>query len=608
MRIAGIITALCAAGALAGATAGDAWAQSAPRFEPLPFPKSIFTLDDLGTTDFDDDGDLDVFTTNHLAVQLLMANDGSGGFEDRLTAEHLNQTPAIPGWEDEPNEPLDASAPGLYIFRSSGITLRAVGQPVSGQMRFLAPVTVRGATGGAQFRVDPDTTQKLPENVAQFSMQPNSTVDMKPASSGLPVEVSIDPSFPLRNVYVGRRKVHPPASSFTLYQRDRHGMAWADFNRDGRTDVFITRGGVSGNINSYRGAVQDELQLGTSSGFHNAIAGSGIGKGDCRGRAAEVVDFNRDGLLDIFTDCFGSSPKLFRQRANGTFKSVSGKLKRSHVRGNPFEWIDLDGDGVPELVTARKRRFVVYERRRHKWDVAQSFRGRHEANAQKLTVADFDEDGDPDLFAAAKTGSSLLVNHRGKLRKVRPGSVGLPSRALTANWVDYDNDGYADLHLIPGGLFRQLPDRHFARTGLALPGPNPVRAIASWFDIDNDGDRDALLGVRRADQGRYTDFSLLRNTGSTGHWLEFELTGPPGNREAVGGSVSVTANGRTQTGWVGQSDGSHLSLGHYRLYFGLGPATAASARVTWPDGTVQELGSVTADRIVSVTRASARRR
>jgi len=610
MRIAGAVIASCACAVLAVASAADAWAQGDGRFEQLPFPELSWTLDDLGVTDYDDDGDIDVFTTNHLSTQLLMSNDGSGAFEDRLTAEYLNQTPAIPGWEDDPNVPEDVSEEGLYIFRRSGIALQTIGasESVSGQMRFLAPVTVKGSTGAAQLRVDPDTSEEPPRNVANFVMHGRSTLDMKPESSGLPVEVSIDPSYPLDKVFIGRRGVHPPASTFTLYQRDRHGMAWADFNRDGRSDVFITRGGVSGNIKTYRGAVQDELQLATDSGFRESIGGSGIGKGECRGRAAVAVDYNRDGLLDIFNDCFGSSPRLFRQLGSGAFKSVSGKLARANVKGTPFEWIDLGGDGKDELVAARKRRFVVYRLKGRKWERVQSLRGRHEANAQKLTIADYDSDGDPDIFAASKSGSSLLVNRRGKLHKVRPASIGLPSRALTANWVDYDNDGLTDLHLIPGGLYQQLPNRRFARSGLAQPGPGPVKAVASWFDIDSDGARDAVLGVRHQGEGRYTELSLLRNDGPIGHWLEVDLRGLPGNREAIGAKVSATAAGRTQTQWVGQSDGAHLSLGHYRLYFGLGGATAAALRVTWPDGAVQEVGSVGADRIVRVTRASARRR
>jgi hypothetical protein len=51
---------------------------------------------------------------------------------------------------------------------------------------------------------------------------------------------------------------------------------------------------------------------------------------------------------------------------------------------------------------------------------------------------------------------------------------------------------------------------------------------------------------------------------------------------------------------VGQSEGSHLSQGHYRVYFGLGAATSAKLEVRWPDGSMQRLGPVDADRVVGV--------
>jgi ASPIC and UnbV/FG-GAP-like repeat len=602
VRRLGLLAAAAACAAVALASAAPAGAQSDGWFVERPFADPSFTLDDLGVVDYEGDGDLDVFTTNHLSTQLLMANDGTGSFADRLTAAGLNQTPEFPGWEDDPNVP-DQSAPGLYIYREGGIVVRLVGEEraVSGQIEFLAPVTVAEATG-AQVSVTRDFAQQPPRNVARFSMAGGSTLRLIPESTGLPIAVSIDPPYQPADVFVGRRKVTPSAPQFTLYQRDRHGMAWADYNHDGHIDAFVTRGGVSGNIKRYEGVIQDELLLGDGSGFRDAIAGTGITKGTCRGRAAGAVDYNRDGLIDVFADCFGDSPMLFRQRRNGSFKNVSGPLERARVRGTAFEWLDLHERGGEELIAARTKKFDVYSRRRGKWARAEPVKGRHDANAQKLAVADYDNDGDPDVFAAAKSGSSLLVNRRGRLERRRPQSVGLPSRALTANWVDYDNDGLADLHLVPGGIFRQVARHRFAQTGLALPGDPAVRAIASWFDFNADGARDAVLAVRRDTVGKHTELRLLENVGAAGHWLEVELTGPPGNRQALGAKVSAKVPGKTLTQWVGQSDGSQLSQGHYRLYFGLGTATGASLKVTWPDGSVRRLGAVGADRIVRIAQ------
>jgi ASPIC and UnbV/FG-GAP-like repeat len=588
---------VCIAGTLAGG--GPAWGQSDDSFAQRAFPASTSTFDDLGVVDYEGDGDLDVFTTNHLTTQLLLANDGSGSFEDRLTAARLNQTPAFPGWEDKAPPP-NRAAPGLYVYRSDGVVLTTVGegQAVSGELRFLTPVKVRDRSGATATLARRGSAGR----VARFSMAGDSTVRLDPKSAALPVEVTIDPPFSLSRVFVGPRRISPTSHRFALQVRDRHGMAWADYNHDGHLDAFITRGGVSGKIGRYRGVVQDELQLGEGATFHNGLAGSGIGKGTCRGRAAAAVDYNRDGLLDIFAACFKASPKLYRQRANGRFRDVSRPLRKSQVEGTAFAWVDVNGRGEQELLAARRGSFAVYRPRKAGWRRAQTIRGRHDGPVNKLALADYDNDGDPDVFAASKSGSTLLVNRRGRLRPKKPKSIGLPSRSLTANWVDYDNDGRVDIHVVRGGLYAQGRTGRFSRTGRARAGGGAEKATAAWFDADGDGSRDAALAVQHRGPGKVASLSLLENIGPVGHWLEVELTGPPGNRQAIGARVSAAVHGETQTQWVGQNDGSHLSQGHYRLYFGLGGATSASVKVTWPNGSVRSLGSVTADRILRVSQ------
>jgi hypothetical protein len=352
-----LVAGVCIASTLA--SAGPAWSQSDGWFAQRAFPASAQTFDDLGAVDYEGDGDLDVFTTNHVTTQLLLANDGSGSFEDRLTAARLNHTPAFPGWEDKAPPP-DRAAPGLYVYRGDGVVLTTVGagQAVSGELRFLTPVKARDRSGA---RVSL-ARRGGGRSVARFSMSGDSTVRLDPRSAALPVEVAIDPPHSPSRVFVGPRRITPTSPRFALYVRDRHGMAWADYNRDGKLDAFITRGGVSGKIGRYKGIVQDELQLGEGATFHDGIARSGIGKGTCRGRAAAAVDYNRDGRLDVFAACFKDTPKLYRQRANGRFRDVSRALRRSRVEGTAFGWVDVNGRGGQELLAARKRGFAVYRR------------------------------------------------------------------------------------------------------------------------------------------------------------------------------------------------------------------------------------------------------
>ena len=105
---------------------------------------------------------------------------------------------------------------------------------------------------------------------------------------------------------------------------------------------------------------------------------------------------------------------------------------------------------------------------------------------------------------------------------------------------------------------------------------------------------------------RLTSTSETENRSPAQHWLQVDLWGGPGNRNAVGSVVEVVSEAGKQTRRVGEAEGSHFSQGHYRVYFGLGASQApVDLRVIWPDGTVQNLAGVPPDRRVRVSRVEA---
>jgi hypothetical protein len=592
---------------LVAASAPHAVASPAtPAFTQRDIDLATQLLFDLGVTDFDADGDLDVFTVNHNDRASLLANQGGGSFLDRLTAVNLDQTPQFPGFE-VPAAP-NLSEDGIYIYRTPGndaaegalrIAVRA--QPdeeTSGRVRFLFPVAVN-RDGGADVSIDFDPGTTPPRYTARFSSQGNALIELEPEQMAAPIEVAIDDAVPTSRIRVGPLAIPPSSNRFNLTLRDRHGMAWADFNRDRLTDVFIARGGLKRRVAEFPGLISDELMLGDGVGFRDVIDSSGIVKGACRGRETSPVDFNSDGRLDVFYGCRSSYPVLWRHNEDGTFTNRSAKLVRGKVIGSHYRWLDLDGDGDEELFVSRRERLIAFERRkRGRWKRRQALRTHGEAQVRP-TVADYDDDRDPDMFVPSAGGNTLVINRKGKLRARAPGRFGLPKhRSFAASWVDYDNDGRTDLYTAPQGIFRRTGKRRFARTGLAVSSPGTLDAFASWFDYDGNGTRDAVVANADPSFGS----TLFENLGRDRHWLQIELSGENGAYPAVGARVRVRARGRVQTQWVGQADGSRFSLGHYRMYFGLGDAEEATeVRVLWPDGTRHVLDDVGADRLVRVT-------
>jgi hypothetical protein len=559
-----------------------------------------FHLFDLGTVDYDDDGDLDLYTLNHLGRQSLLANDGAGAFSERLYDARLEQARGFPGWEDD-EPPRPQGEPGLYLASRSGLSLRSVDvKRVRGTVQLLfrpgleaegrASATIRRRSGP-----DPDRW------IVDYELRRDARLRIEPPRKAQPYQVRVRRPFPLDRVFVGAQEVNPRDRRFQLYLRDRHGMAWADIAGDAQTDVFIVRGGLRGRIKDLVGAISDELLVGSDGRFRPAPRGRSLRKGACRGRATGAADLTGDGRLDLFATCKSDGPKVYRGSPSGRFTSTAA-LRRAGAGGDVIEVVQLDNDPPLEVVVTYDGRFEVFERGSGGWRRTQTVPARHSArlNAQ-VAAGDADGDGDQDLLVSAQSGSTLLRNNEGRLNEMSPKRFGLPGSGLAAAWGDHDNDGDLDLAAVPGGLYRQDGGFGFTRVGDFDVVDNPAEARIAWPDLDGDGRRDPVIAARSRASARRFDTDAFFNQSSAGHWLALDLRGRALNRQAVGGRVRLRAGGEVQTHWVGESETSVYSQGHHRVYAGLGDATTATVEVRWPNGRVRDYGPFAADQLVEIS-------
>ncbi len=120
----------------------------------------------------------------------------------------------------------------------------------------------------------------------------------------------------------------------------------------------------------------------------------------------------------------------------------------------------------------------------------------------------------------------------------------------------------------------------------------------AFGDFDNDGDLDILI------MNMNEPPSLLRNdmTGAN-HWLKVRLIGVASNRSAIGAQVIATYGDRRQAQAV-LAQSSYLSVNDRRLHFGLGAETKASLEIRWPNGRVETISNVAADRMVTIKEGS----
>ena len=562
-------------------------------------------LFDIGVSDFNRDGFLDLFTTNHKFHPALLANDGAGNFTDLTGFTSMGPDPQFPGLEYL--TPPAITDNGLYLYATDStkenlpgvIHLRANGVGASGRLTFGADnINVLRAQGGS---VEVGRTPSG-QPTADFNAPPGAQIDIQAVHIDLPISVSVDDPLPASSIRVGTAAIQSTTNQFVLTLRDRHGYAFADLLGDAATDVFAVSGGLGGGIRlpGYDGAVQDELLALNGFSYVNSTVGSGLTKGACRGRQAAAVDINDDNMLDLFEGCDGAPPKVYLQRSRGEFESIDPP----DTIATTYRWINLGRGRRPELLAADPAGIRVFAYTDTGWQLEQNIVGN--ARLGKVTqfaVADYNSDGEIDVLAVAPTGNTLLRNRNGRLRSVSLRDVGVPRKSYAASFVDYDNDGRLDLDLVPQGLLQGVKGNTFGRTGMldTKDEDGVGAAITNWFDYDNDGLRDPVIETGNSAFARRAHVSRRHNLGPGGHWLEVDLQGSGGNLQAIGSRVAIRAGARTQYGWVGQSDDSRESQGHYRLYFGLGDDDRVrKLAIRWADGARSTLRDLAVDRLITI--------
>ena len=171
-----------------------------------------------------------------------------------------------------------------------------------------------------------------------------------------------------------------------------------------------------------------------------------------------------------------------------------------------------------------------------------------EAGALTNAFADFDNDGDLDLFVGFRgKPNRLYQNDKGKFKDVAA-QVGLADSDVTrtAAWGDYNGDGHMDLFV--GFVSRSKSwnrlyhndggGKHFTdvtkSAGVKLTGSFRQ---ASWIDFDNDGDMDLFVGLRdkpnvlfQNSNGKFIDLAKQlgiddsRRTGGAA-WFDYDKDG-----------------------------------------------------------------------------------
>jgi hypothetical protein len=381
------------------------------------------------------------------------------------------------------------------------------------------------------------------------------------------------------------------------------GATWVDYNRDGHLDLFVAsyldfdparipKPGASAFCRYMdvpvncgpRGLTATGHKLYRNNGdgtFLDVTEAAGVGS--IKGRyamTAVAADYDDDGWPDIYLACDSTPSVLLLNNHDGTFREEG--LERG---------VALSQDG-------------------------------QEQAGMGVGIGDVDLDGRTDLFVTHfMNDTPALFSNQGKgwfeESSLRAG-LGVETRYVGWGAViaDFDNDGWPDLFVATGSIYPELEARHreypfrtprvlyrnlrngkfeelIEEAGLGVSACHSSRGCAAG-DFDNDGDLDLLI------MNMNEPPSLLRNdTKSANHWLKVKLIGTKSNRSAIGSRVTAEYGGHKQLQEL-TAQSSFYSVNDCRLHFGLGASSTADLTVKWTNGRVDTLPRVAADQLIVI--------
>jgi hypothetical protein len=231
---------------------------------------------------------------------------------------------------------------------------------------------------------------------------------------------------------------------------DRHGCAVADYNGDGRLDVYFAIGACQGTCRTHK-----ELWIQQPDHtFLNEAAKWGIDIVDDRGRAPVVVTANHDKLPDLFTGAekgvrYPSFSRLWINKGDH-FELQKGPIT-NELGDLCSAAADIDGDGIDEIAmcTGSKGFYIFKADANGIYQIATQHFGVASYGRKTVHFVDVNHDGKPDLATVTATRVQLFLNKGGKYPS-KPAFSLKVNNGVDVAFGDVNGDGTPDMFVLQG--------------------------------------------------------------------------------------------------------------------------------------------------------------
>ncbi len=376
------------------------------------------------------------------------------------------------------------------------------------------------------------------------------------------------------------------------------GVAWIDYDQDGLLDLYLVQSAAT-DIYKPPHPLRSALYRNNGDGtFTDVTERAGVGTEGLYGQGVAVGDYDNDGYPDLYVTGYGRAI-LYHNNGDGTFTDVTEKAGVADKGGwsTSAGWFDYDKDGYLDLVVCN---YINWSPKNNVWcgehrpgyrgycnpnnykgqriklyhnnhdgtftDVSdKSGVGRPEAKGMGVVLADFNNDGWPDIAIANDTWPNFLFinNHDGTFRDVSftsgvaASEDGKYEAGMGIDAADVDGDGWMDIYVTHldlelNRLYHNNHDETFDDVTFTSGIGNKAVLLSGvsmkFFDYDNDGWNDifqlngAMLDNIRLYQAdvTYAEAKLMfRNLGHGKFEKVSELLGPDFMRPTVGRGSAV---------------------------------------------------------------------
>lgn len=285
---------------------------------------------------------------------------------------------------------------------------------------------------------------------------------------------------------------------------------WVNVDGNGTLDLFVTNGPSQGQNNVLY------LNDGAPGFAFTKITAGPLVNDAAKSDGSSWADSDNDGDPDAFVvNWYGDDNLYYLNQGGGDFTQVTvGSVVQDGGHSETCAWGDYDADGWVDLYVTNSGDAVAEANFLYHNNGDGSFTRvltgppvEDVFLSRGANWADFDNDGDLDLFVANESGQPnnlyrnlLFETGSAEFSRIADGAIVTDATStFSGSWGDYDNDGDLDLFVANWGnqnnaLYNNNGNGGFTSISSGIQVTDGGWSVSSaWGDFENDGDLDLFV-------------------------------------------------------------------------------------------------------------------